>query len=123
MNLTKYEKGALIFLSLVFLAGSLVLYERHSRPLKDITIAEGAKRKELSLGEVNLLLEDALKVDINSSTKEELTNIPGVGEVLAARIVEYRDANGPFYSAQDLLQVEGIGPKKLEKIKEYISVE
>ena len=123
MNLTKYEKLALIFLSALLLAGSVVLYARHSKPFKNITIVEGALNKELSLKEVNERLEESLKVGINSSTKEELTNIPGVGEVLAMRIVEYRDAHGHFYRAEDLLEVEGIGAKKFEKIKEYIDLE
>ena len=123
MNLTKYEKLALIFLSALLLAGSVVLYARHSKPLKNITIVEGSFNKELSLKEVNEKLEESLKVGINSSAKEELTNIPGVGEVLAERIVEYRDAHGNFYAIEDLLEVEGIGAKKLEKIKEYIDLE
>ncbi len=60
------------------------------------------------------------KIDINTATASELTEIKGVGEVLANRIVEYRQAHGTFKSLEELEQVKGVGSKKLEKIKPYI---
>ena len=55
--------------------------------------------------------EEQKKVNINTATAEELTNLKGVGEVLAQRIIEYREQNGPFKTANDLLNVKGVGPK------------
>lgn len=61
-------------------------------------------------------------VDINRATKEELTALPGIGDVLAQRILDYRRNNGKFQSAEELLNVEGIGKKKLEEILKYIVI-
>ena len=62
------------------------------------------------------------KLNINTATAQELTMLPGLGEVLAQRIVDYRDTNGPYSSIDDLLNVEDIGPVRLEKIYDYITI-
>lgn len=62
-------------------------------------------------------------LDLNSATAEELTALPGIGEVLAGRIVAYREANGAFTSVEELLQVDGIGEKRFEAIRDYITLE
>ncbi len=62
------------------------------------------------------------QVDINSATETELRQLPGVGEVLAERIVRYREENGPFTAAEELLNVEGIGESKLEDMKDMIVI-
>lgn len=62
-------------------------------------------------------------VNINTATAAELAELPGVGEVLAQRIVAYREANGPFASAEELLEVEGIGEGKLAAMREQIITE
>ena len=62
-------------------------------------------------------------ININDADVEELQeNLIGVGPKKALAIVEYREANGPFYSAEELINVKGIGPKTLEKNKESILV-
>jgi competence protein ComEA len=61
-------------------------------------------------------------VNINSASPGELVKIPGVGEVTAKRIVEYRKDNGSFSAPGDLKKVKGIGPKKFEKMKEHVTV-
>ncbi|PNV79771.1 MAG: competence protein ComEA, partial [Dictyoglomus turgidum] len=61
------------------------------------------------------------KVNINTASKEELESLPGIGPTLAQRIIEYREENGPFGSAEDLLNVKGIGEKKLERIRDQIT--
>lgn len=61
-------------------------------------------------------------VDINTAGVAELTGLPGVGAVLAARIVDHRDTNGPFGSVDDLLDVPGIGEGKLSAIREMARV-
>ena len=59
----------------------------------------------------------SLIIDLNSATTEQLEELPGVGEVLAARIAEFRTAHGGFTSVDQLQQVTGIGPRKYEEIK------
>jgi len=61
-------------------------------------------------------------IDINHAAAEELEALPGIGPKLARQIVEDRTANGPFSSREDLQRVKGIGPAKLERIKEMIVV-
>lgn len=62
-------------------------------------------------------------LDLNAATGEMLEVLPGIGPVLAQRIVEYRDLNGPFRSLGELTKVEGIGQKKLEDILELIFIQ
>ena len=61
-------------------------------------------------------------ININSASATELETLSGIGEVLAATIVEYRDQNGPFASVDDLLDVSGIGPATLEEIRDQVTV-
>lgn len=67
--------------------------------------------------------DEGIAVNVNEADALELQDIPGVGEDLAGKIIEYRDASGPFKSMDDLLGVTGIGAKKLEMIREYILIE
>lgn len=61
-------------------------------------------------------------VNINTASAEELDALPGVGPSTAAAIVEEREANGPFSSADDLMRVSGIGEKKFAKLKDHVCV-
>jgi competence protein ComEA len=61
-------------------------------------------------------------VDINTATAEELETLPGVGEVTAQRIIEYRQANGPFQTIEDIQNVSGIGPKTFERMRDMITL-
>jgi len=66
--------------------------------------------------------QSAQKIDINRAEPWLLEALPGIGEVLAQRIVDYRSQNGPFKRIEDLLKVSGIGEATLDKIKDYITV-
>lgn len=60
-------------------------------------------------------------VNINTATEVDLETLSGIGEVLAAAIVDYRTDNGPFASVDDLEQVSGIGPATLEEIRDQVT--
>jgi competence protein ComEA len=62
------------------------------------------------------------KINLNTATRAELESLPGIGPVLAQRIIEYRDAHGPFQSVEELLNVDGIGPSLLEKIRDLVEI-
>lgn len=61
-------------------------------------------------------------IDINSASVEELTELPRVGKATAAKIVAWREENGPFTNARELLNVEGIGEKTFEQIEPHVTV-
>ena len=65
--------------------------------------------------------ESLLKININTATTEELEALPGVGEVIAGRIVAYREQNGPFRSVDDLIHVEGISDRAIDRIRELVT--
>ncbi len=62
-------------------------------------------------------------LNVNVATAKELQSLPGIGEVTAARIIDYRKTNGKFVSLEDMMKVKGIGTKTLEKIRKRIVIE
>ena len=62
------------------------------------------------------------KVDLNRAETWLLRVLPGIGETLAQRIVDYRNQNGPFRNIHELIEVEGIGPATYERIEHLITV-
>lgn len=62
-------------------------------------------------------------INVNSATVADLETLPEVGPALAQRIIDSRNAEGPFTSVDDLRRVKGIGPKKLEAIRPYVVVQ
>ncbi len=61
-------------------------------------------------------------IDLNTASAEALDTLPGIGPKTAARILEWRGANGPFLSIDQVTQVKGIGPKKLQKLRPLVTV-
>ena len=62
-------------------------------------------------------------VDLNTATAEELDTLPGIGESLAGRIIAYREANGPFGSIEEIMEVSGIGEAKFAELKDRVTVD
>lgn len=119
---TKTEYGLLILTALFLLIVSAVLYVTGPKPSSaDYTVttertAEGvtpAVEPERPAGRVNL----------NTATAEELQTLPGIGEVLAARIVAHREENGPFTCPEELMTVKGIGESLFDALQDQITTE
>lgn len=72
--------------------------------------------------QVSLELLPGEKLDLNTASARELQKLPGIGEGLSAAIVADREENGPFASVEDLLRVPGIGEKRLEAIRDLVTV-
>jgi len=85
-------------------------------------IAALALALALSLASAGAAVAAETKVDINTATAAELTELPGVGEALAQRIVEYREKQGPFTAPEQLMNVRGIGEKSFAKLRDRLTV-
>ena len=62
-------------------------------------------------------------VDLNTATAAELDTMPGIGESLARRIIAYREANGPFGSIEEIMEVSGIGEAKFAELEDRVTVD
>ena len=61
-------------------------------------------------------------VDLNTADSAALETVPGIGKSLSQRIVAFRDKNGPFQSVDDLLKIQGVGEKSIQKLRPYLTV-
>lgn len=75
----------------------------------------------ISINNASSVSEDGV-ININTATLEELQKINGVGEVKAKSIIEYREKNGGFKSIDEMKNIEGIGDKTFEKMKDKITI-
>jgi comEA protein len=70
--------------------------------------------------DLDISLSDSVKVNINEASEEELQNLPGIGPAYSRRIIEWRKEHGKFTAVEQLLEIRGIGPVRLEKIRPLI---
>lgn len=95
-------------------SASVVVSEREPQTAPQVTPAKSVvKRKS----------QRVVRVPVNSATVKELQRIPGIGEVLAERIVVSRENFGPFRSVQDLQRVKGIGKKRCETLSHHVIID
>ena len=103
----------LLGLTAVFLGGLLTVSYRDRATAEVAVTAEHALPPE----EVEVTL-----VDLNTAEAEELATLPGIGEGLAKRIVDYRTEHGPFEGPEGLMEVSGIGEAKLAALEGRVTV-
>jgi len=106
----KWGEGRLLAVALGLLLAFCALYALNRLP--QIRTVQPVHAVETDL-------YDFVLIDVNSASAERLARLPGVGDVLAERIVADRVANGPFASLDDLLRVDGLGPAKLEALRPH----
>ncbi len=86
-------------------------------------VADVAKANAISNTSTTTEVAAIYPINLNTATAKDLSdNISGIGDVLAARIIEYREQNGPFSSVDDLINISGIGEKKLSAMRDYVTV-
>ncbi|MBN2565547.1 MAG: helix-hairpin-helix domain-containing protein [Candidatus Eisenbacteria bacterium] len=110
---TREERAVVLFLVASLSVGCAILGARRHVPEAIPDFSRIAEEQAPEPG----LTESKGPVDINAAGVEELTELPGVGPVRAAAIVRLRDQRGRFNSVDDLLDVRGIGPVTLERMR------
>lgn len=87
-----------------------------------INVVSYVRRENLKKSYVILVEEEAIQISINEADVDELTELPGIGPVLARRIIEYRNQNGLLEKLEDLKRVKGVGDNLYQKILPYIKL-
>jgi competence ComEA-like helix-hairpin-helix protein len=143
---TRNETTVLLFLCVTLVAGSGLRWYRHAHgappnPLssydyavadsqfaalsRDAPPADSGRTPSARVRPSRGAPRDTLRpssIDLNRADAGEIMRLPGVGPAIAQEIIRHRTENGPFRSVEDLLEVRGIGPKKLEKIRPYVTI-
>lgn len=113
-----WGEGALLGLTGLFLCLLLGLFLRDRAALEAPASVETARTVP-----VEEVRPDPSPMNLNAAGTEALAALPGIGEELARRIVEYREEHGPFAAVEDLTNVSGIGQGKLAALEELVTVE
>ena len=130
LALTPTERNVILFLALTLVVGAAIRFYQDTVPPNrqldynsvDSTFAVFQKR----LASDSIHQEEGASnrvVNINVATKSELTSLPGIGDVLADRIIHQREEQGEFETISDLQKIKGISKKKFEKLKPLIAVQ
>ncbi|HEY5614788.1 MAG TPA: helix-hairpin-helix domain-containing protein [Bacteroidota bacterium] len=132
LALTATERKVILFLAVALLAGmSIRLVQDGTRELPpfdyrtsdSVFAALSAALDSDTLGGNSITKEFHGKVNINAATDVQLESLPGIGAVLAERILRHRETYGPFQTAEELLKIKGITKKRLEQIKDFITID
>jgi len=127
---TRKESAVLLFLCMTLVAGAGARWYRRNKiplpqPARKAVIFRDRAVDTLS-NEMAAKAENALELEpvlVNQASSEMLERLPGVGPVIAQRIIAYRHQHGPFRSIEDLLKVKGIGNKTVKRLKPFIQLE
>jgi competence ComEA-like helix-hairpin-helix protein len=108
ISITKQERMALLFLSGVILCGSVIRYALKINPRLFHYIDHLDK------------LPAAVKLDINTATRQQLIDLPDIGETMADRIISYREKKGSVATLDDLRKIKGMTERRISNIKGYL---
>ncbi|MFH1776385.1 MAG: helix-hairpin-helix domain-containing protein [Candidatus Omnitrophota bacterium] len=118
-DLTRFEKISLAVVLIICLCLVGVLKYQHIAARAQIDTKEFVRIEEIKK-EINT---QELLVNINTASAQRLELLPGIGPVIAKRIIEYRTKNGRFKNKTELTRVKGIGTKKFKAVEGYIMVQ
>ncbi len=129
--LTKTERKVILFLGVLLLLGTGIRYYKQLYPNIPLFDYRQSDSTFIALSTAFAEMEDSEEVEaessglvnINTASKERLTDLTGIGPVLADRIIEFRKIHGLFQSIEDIQKVKGISKKKFEQIRNSITID
>jgi competence protein ComEA len=115
-GIIRKSEWILLGMTALFLCGLLALqaHDRAQLQTQSVVTETEVPQEEI--------LPDLTPLDLNRATVEELQKLPGVGEELAARIVAFREENGPFTAVEQIMEISGIGEGKFAALASRIVV-
>jgi competence protein ComEA len=129
LALTATEQRVILFLAATFLIGAGIRLYQETFPSQQKFDYRSADSTFASLSESlradtteNMDRTDDQLININSATKDKLMSLPGIGSVIAERIILFREDEGPFTSIDDLRKVKGVSTKKFQQLKARVTV-
>lgn len=136
MSFSRREAVVVILLACAALVGGIIRYwQDYYTPVSRLLPANSAAVHEqdgvpvivhvsaLPSADAGSLRTGSGKINLNTATRGELESLPGIGPVLAKRIVEYRRQNGPFRTVEELQSVSGIGPSRYAAVRDLVTVD
>jgi len=127
------EKLFILILSGILFTGIVFNIIKYSNIKKNINkpeaityetnrLFDSISAKILNIPDSTLKLLSTVKYDVNTVTRSQLEEIPGIGPVLADRIIQYRKKTGKISNLIQLVEIKGIGKKKFEDLKQYLFI-
>ncbi len=131
LALTSTERKVILFLAATLLLGAGIRLYKETFPstrtfnyrASDSTFADLSRKLKTDPFSGRKQEKPSQTININTATKQELRLLPGVGEVTAERILQQRKEIGSFKSVDDLLKIKGMSKKRLEQIKNFITID
>jgi competence ComEA-like helix-hairpin-helix protein len=117
------ERAVLLLVTAAFLVGVGISYCKHAGLRRQAAPNPIAVVQDTSAGCPADSVGAPPPVDLNQATPRQLDGLPGIGPVLAGRIVEYRQRKGGFHSVRELRAVSGIGEKRYSALKDLVTVD
>ena len=113
--LLKKSQWALIAITACFIFAALILFIGRGLPFPAVITNRSETEDTSSIGANG-------RININTATVDQLSLLPDIGPKIAQRIIDYREENGSFSSIEELLLIKGIGKKRLEELRDYITL-
>jgi comEA protein len=125
-KLNRFWLMATFLLILIIVLGSLVIWMRHDKGRPIEIISAPAKPVESNVNTDNAASSPRIPqpqlIDLNQAELWLLETLPGIGEIRAQAIIDYRLQNGPFRNIRDITNVPGIGDSTFQKIQNFVTV-